>query len=118
MALNACTWTPRDKGPAPRRALPRNIPIRLRSRQASSQAGSYRYRPPAHPSSPPRSPTEKIQWDHLARSLKPPQEQETRAYDNLIIRYRDAGNTEPVTVTGPLTLTDGEYHLHVRLLEA
>jgi hypothetical protein len=62
--------------------------------------------------------TEKIQWDHLARNLKPPQEQETRAYDNLIIRYRDAGDTGPVTVTGPLTQTDGEYHLHVRLLEA
>jgi hypothetical protein len=39
-----------------------------------------------------------------------------RAYDNLIIRYRDAG--EPVTVTGPLTQADGEYHVHVRLLEA
>jgi hypothetical protein len=62
--------------------------------------------------------TEKIQWDHLAESLKPPQEQETRAYDNLIIRYRDTGDTEPVTVTVPLTQTDGEYHLHVRLLEA
>ena len=61
--------------------------------------------------------TEKIQWDHLARNPKPPQEQETRAYDNLIIRYRDAGDTGPVTVTGPLTQTDGEYHLHVRLLE-
>jgi galactose oxidase len=60
--------------------------------------------------------TGKIQWDHLARSLKPPQEQELRAYDNLIIRYRDTG--EPVTVTGPLTQTDGEYHVHVRLLEA
>jgi hypothetical protein len=62
--------------------------------------------------------TEKIQWDHLARNPKPPQEQETRAYDNLIIRYRDAGDTGPITVTGPLTQTDGEYHLHVRLLEA
>jgi hypothetical protein len=55
--------------------------------------------------------------DH-GESLKPPQEQETRAYDNLIIRYRDAGDTEPVTVTGPLTETDGKYYLHVRLLEA
>ena len=62
--------------------------------------------------------TEKIQWDHRARNPKPPQEQETRAYDNVIIRYRDAGDTGPVTVTGPLTQTDGEYHLHVRLLEA
>jgi Galactose oxidase, central domain len=61
---------------------------------------------------------EKIQWDHLARSLKPPQGPEIRAYDDLIIRYRDAGDTEPVTVTGPLTQTDGGYHLHVRLLEA
>jgi hypothetical protein len=62
--------------------------------------------------------TEKIQWDHLARSLKPPQEQEVRAYGNLIAWYRDAGEAEPVTVTGPLTQTDGDYHLHVRLLEA
>jgi hypothetical protein len=61
---------------------------------------------------------EKIQWDHLARSLKPPQEQEVRAYDNLIAWHQEAGDAEPVTVTGPLTQTDGEYHLHVRLLEA
>jgi hypothetical protein len=60
---------------------------------------------------------EKIQWDHLARSLKPPQEQEVRAYDNLIAWHQEAGDAEPVTVTGPLTQTDGEYHLHVRLLE-
>ena len=57
---------------------------------------------------------EKIQWDHLAGSPKPVQEHEVRAYDDLIARYRDAAG--PVTVTGPLTATGGEYRLHVRLL--
>jgi len=58
--------------------------------------------------------TEKVQWDHLAGSPKPVREHEVRAYDDLIARYRDA--TGPVTVTGPLTQADGEYHLQVRLL--
>ena len=35
-----------------------------------------------------------------------------------VVRYRDTGDTEPVTVTGPLTQTEGEYHVHVRVLEA
>jgi hypothetical protein len=42
-------------------------------------------------------------------------EHEVRAYDDLVVRYREAAG--PVTVTGPLTQADGEYRLHVRLLE-
>jgi len=61
--------------------------------------------------------TEKIQWDHLAGSPKPVREHEVRAYDDLVVRYQDAAGAGPVTVTGPLTQTDGEYHLQVRLLE-
>jgi hypothetical protein len=60
---------------------------------------------------------EKIQWDHLAGSPKPVQEYEARAYDDLIVRYRDGDPDAAVTVTGPLTQADGEYRLHVRLLE-
>jgi hypothetical protein len=57
---------------------------------------------------------EKIQWDHNARTIKPLEPDEADAYERLNHALDDAPDGQTVTVTGPLTMTDRRFQLHVR----
>jgi hypothetical protein len=59
---------------------------------------------------------DKVQWDRAAAAPQAPQQREIHAYDELAAAGLAGG--AQVTVTGPLTLTDSRYRLHVRAFEA
>jgi galactose oxidase len=58
---------------------------------------------------------DRIQWNQPARTLKPLEEGEERAYERLAVASRNLPHRQQVTITGPLKQTDMGYRLHVRL---
>ena len=60
---------------------------------------------------------DKIQWDHKSASLKPLEDDERLAFEQLVARTTSGPNSHQVTVTGPLKETDTGFTLEVRQFE-
>jgi hypothetical protein len=66
----------------------------------------------------PLVPGVKVQWDPDTRETRPVTDDELAAYPQVEARYRDrTGEAVPMRVTGPLTRTDTEWILYVRVVE-
>jgi hypothetical protein len=64
----------------------------------------------------PLTEADKIQWDQPSRALKPLETDEALAYERLAAASTGSARRRRLTVTGPLTMTDSGYRLHVRVL--
>jgi len=61
---------------------------------------------------------DRIQWDHKTASLKPVEQEEQLACQQLIVLVQSGLSPLQVTVTGPLKQTDAGYALEVRQFQA
>jgi hypothetical protein len=60
----------------------------------------------------------KVQWDSDTGEARPVTDSELASYQEVEARYRDrTGEAEQIRVTGPLTKTDTEWILYVRVVE-